>query len=312
MLPLKLFAGSSCPQLARDIAKYLKISVSEMVLSRFACGEVYARPIESVRGCDVFVVQTTTHGVNENLMELFVILDALKRSFAAKIHVVMPYYAYSRQDRVAIPREPISAKLVADLISAAGSDHVITITLHSDQEQGFFDYPVDNLNVDKIFAEYFQKKKLKDVVVVAPDVGGSKSAKRFADLMGANLAIMLKTRPRHNVAEIKQIIGDVKGKTCILYDDMIDTAGTVCETIEVLKKEKVNKDIYLAATHAVFSPPASERLKKAGFKEVVVMDTIPFPLQYRFPALKILTVAPLLAQIISSVHSGTSVSRLYV
>lgn len=308
--PLKIFSGSSCPELTRNIAKYLKIPVSEMILTRFACGEVYARPIESVRGCDVYVVQTTTHKVNEDLMELFVMLDAMKRSFAAKIHVVMPYYAYSRQDRVAMPREPISAKLVADLISAAGSDHVITMNLHSDQEQGFFDYPVDNLTAGKIFADYFRSKKLQDLVVVSPDAGGAKKANVFADLIGADLAIMHKSRPRHNVAEIKQIIGHVAGKTCIVYDDMIDTAGTVCETMEVLKRFKANKEVYLAATHAVFSQPAIERLRKARFHEVVVTDTVPFKKEDRFQGLQILSVAPLLAKIIMNVHDAKPISKL--
>lgn len=280
-----------------------------MVLKRFACGELYAKPQESVRGCDVFVVQTTTHNVNQDLMELFVILDALKRSFAAKIHVVMPYYAYARQDRVAVPREPISAKLVADLISAAGSDHVITIHLHSDQEQGFFDYPVDNLSASKIFADYFRKKRLKNIVTVSPDAGGAKSAKRFADLIGAELAIMHKTRPAHNKAEITHVIGNVKGKTCIVYDDIIDTAGTVTESISALRKAGANKDIYLAATHGVFSDPAMKRLKEAQFKEIVFTDTIPHPVMSGLN-FEILSVAPLLAQTIESVHSARSVTNI--
>lgn len=308
-LPLKIFSGSSAPDLSRKIAKLLHLPVSDMVLTRFACGEVYARPVASVRGCDVFVIQTTTHRVNEDIMELFVILDALKRSFAAKIHVVMPYYAYSRQDRVALPREPISAKLIADLISSAGSDHVITIHLHSDQEQGFFDYPVDNLNANAIFFDYFSKKKLKNVVVVAPDVGGTKDANRFANMIGADLAVMHKTRPRHNVAEMNQVIGNVSGKTCIIFDDMIDTAGTVSKAREMLAKSGANKEIYLAATHAVFSSLAIERLKKARFTEVVVTDTIPIRPEDVFDELKILSVAPLLARVISNVHSAKSVTE---
>lgn len=307
-IPLKIFSGSSAPDLAKKIAKILKIPVSEMILTRFACGEVYARPIESVRGCDVFVIQTTTHQVNEDLIELFVILDALKRSFASKIHVVMPYYAYSRQDRVALPREPISAKLIADLISAAGSDHVITLHLHSDQEQGFFDYPVDNLNANAIFAEYFKRKRLKNAVVVAPDVGGTKGANRFANMIGADLAVMHKTRPRHNVAKIQQIIGDVKGKTCIIFDDMIDTAGTVAKAREVLENAGAAKEIYLAATHAVFSISAIERLKKARFTEVVVTDSIPIRREDIFNGLRVLSVAPLLAKAIQNVHSARSVT----
>ena len=309
--PIKLFSGSSHPELAKKIARNLKVRLSEIVLSRFACGEVYARPVETVRGCDVFVVQTATENVNEDLMELFVMLDALKRSFAAKLHVVIPYYPYARQDRVAQPREPISAKLLADLISAAGADHLITITLHSQQEQGFFDYPVDNIYGRILFADYFKKKKLKNAVVVAPDVGATREAKKLGDYIGADLAIMHKTRPRHNVAEIKEIIGDVKGKTCILYDDMVDTAGTVCEAAGVLRKKGAAKDVYLAVTHPVLSDPAVKRLKKVGFKEVIVTDTIPVPKEKYFAGLKILSVASLLAQTIRNVHMNKSVSSIF-
>jgi ribose-phosphate pyrophosphokinase len=310
MPSMKIFSGSSHPELTQKIAKYLKMKVSDMVLTRFACNEVYARPKETVRGCDVYVVQTATQNVNEDLMELFVILDALKRSFAGKIHVVMPHYAYSRQDRVAQPREPISAKLVADLISAAGSNHVITIALHSDQEQGFFDYPVDNLSADALFAGYFKKKKLTDVVVVSPDVGGTKCAKKFADFLGADLAILHKIRPRHNVAEVKHIIGDVKNKTCIIYDDMIDTAGTVCEAQKVLKKSGAKENVFLVSTHAVFSHPAIARLQEARFKEVVVTDTIPIQKEKRFSGLTVLSIAELLAKTIRSVHFSRSVTSV--
>ena len=238
-------------------------------------------------------------------------LDALKRSFAARLHVVIPYYPYARQDRVAQPREPISAKLLADLISAAGADHLMTITLHSQQEQGFFDFPVDNLYARVLFADYFKKKKLKDAVVVSPDVGGAREAKKLADYIGADLAIMHKTRPKHNVAEIKEVIGDVEGRTCILYDDIVDTAGTVCEAVGVLRKKKVGKDIYLAATHAVLSDPAVQRLKKARFKEVVVTDTVPILAAQKFAALKTISVAPLLAKTISHVHMNKSVSAIF-
>lgn len=306
--PIKLFSGSSHPELAKEIAKHLKISLSEMQISRFACGEIYAKPKKTVRGSDVFIVQTASENVNEDLMELFIILDSLKRSFAGRIHVVMPHYAYSRQDRVASPREPISAKLVADLISTAGADHLITLKLHSDQEQGFFNFPLDNLQTVKLFADYFKKKKIKDMVVVSPDAGGAKDAKKFADLVGAKLAIIHKSRPDHNKSEVTHVVGDVKGKTCVIYDDMIDTAGSVTGAIQALKKMGVNKDVYLAATHAVFSDPATERFKAAGFKEVVVTNSIPIPKEKQFKGLKILSVAPLLANIINSVHLDKSVT----
>lgn len=296
--------------MAQEIADFLEIELAQLYLSRFACNEIYAKPTETVRGCDVFVIQTATSNVNEDLMELFIILDALKRSFAGKIHVVMPHYAYSRQDRIASPREPISAKLVADLISTAGADHLITMKLHSDQEQGFFDFPVDNVNTEKLFSDYFKTKKIKDLVVVSPDAGGAKDAKKFADRLGAELAIIHKTRSAHNKAEASHVVGDVEGKTCLIYDDMIDTAGSVTAAKGALEKYGANKDIYLAATHAVFSDPAVERLSGAGFKEVVVSNSIPLPKSKHFKGLKILSVAPMLAQIIQSVHEDRSVTHI--
>lgn len=307
---LKLFAGSSHPRLAGTIAKLLKVPLFEMDLRRFACGEIYAKPVESVRNTDVFVIQTGTQNVNEDMMELFIMLDSFKRSFAAKTHVVMPYFPYARQDRVASPREPISAKLMADLVSKAGADHVITFTLHSDQEQGFFDFPVDNLNARALFAEYFNKKKLHDLTVVAPDVGSAKEAQRLAKLLGAELAILNKTRPGHNVSEVTHIVGSVTGRTCILYDDIVDTGGSVVNGAAVLRRHRANKDMYLAATHAVLSKDAHRKLRKAKFKEIIFTDTIPIPKEKKLPNVKILSIAPLLAQVISNVHSGKPLSPL--
>lgn len=236
-------------------------------------------------------------------------LDSLKRSFAGKIHVLMPHYAYARQDRVATPREPISAKLVADLISTAGADHLLAMKLHSDQEQGFFNFPVDNVNTEKLFAEYFMEKNIKDFVVVSPDAGGAKDAKKFADLIGANLAIIHKSRPKHNESEVTHVVGDVEGKTCVMFDDMIDTAGSVTAGLRALRSMGAN-DVYLAATHAVFSDPAIERLSSADFVEVVVTNTIPLPEDRMFEKLKILSVAPLLSKIIRSVYEAKSVTNI--
>lgn len=239
-------------------------------------------------------------------------LDSMKRSFAGKIHVVMPHFAYSRQDRVASPREPISAKLVADLISAAGADHLIMMKLHSDQEQGFFDFSVDNVLTEKLFADYFLKKKIKNLVVVSPDAGGAKDAKKFADLVGAELAIIHKARPEHNKSEVMHVVGDVEGRPCLIYDDMIDTAGSVCNAVEALRAKGAKKnEIYLCATHPIFSDPASERLNKAGFKEVVVANTVPVPPAKQFKGLKVLSVAPLLARVIKHVHEGRSVTEAF-
>ncbi len=305
---IKLFSGSSHPELAKEVAKHLKIPLSKMHLERFACGEIYTKPDETVRGADAFVIQTGTQDSSEDLMELFVMLDSLKRSFAGKLHVVMPHYPYARQDRVATPREPITAKLVADLISTAGADHLMGIKFHSDQEQGFFDFPVDNLNTNKLFADYFKKKKLKNLVVVSPDAGGAKDAKSFGDLIGAKLAIIHKTRPAHNKAEVMHMVGDVKGKNCIIFDDIVDTGGSVGAAVDALKKYGA-KDIYFAVTHPVLSGPAIERLEKAGFKEIVVTNTI--PIKKKFKGLKVLSVAPLLAQIIKSVHEQKSVTQYF-
>lgn len=307
---LKLFSGSSHLNLAHAISKLLKVNLTSIDLRRFASGEIYAKPLETVRNSDVFVIQTGTQNVNEDLIELFIMLDSFKRSFAYKVHVVMPYFPYSRQDRVASPREPISAKLMADLVSKAGADHVITFTLHSDQEQGFFDFPVDNLTARTLFADYFKKKKLENLTVVAPDVGSAKEAQRLAKLLGAELAILNKMRSAHNVSEVTHMVGNVTGRTCILYDDIVDTAGSVTNGAKVLRRHRANKDIYLAATHAVLSQDAHKRLRKAKFKEIIFTDTIPIPKAKMFPNIKILSVAPLLAMVISNVHTGKPLTPL--
>ena len=308
---LKFFAGNSHPALAKDLAKSLGVKLSPAEIKNFSNGEIYFKPLESVRGCEVFVLQTASDNVNQDMMELFVMLDAFKRSFATGVHVVMPHYAYCRQDRVATPREPISARLMADLISKSGATHLITMSLHSGQTQGFFDFPVDNIHTHNLFYNYFKKKKLKDVVVVSPDAGGGKAAKRLADPLGVKIAIINKTRPSHNKAEVMSVVGDVKGKTCIVFDDMIDTGGSVAAAHDALLKEGANKDIYLAATHPVFSGPCIERLKKAKFKEVVVLDSIPIPKEKKFPGLKVISAAPLLGQVIQCISEGRSVSGIW-
>lgn len=307
---LKLFAGSSHPGLAADIAKLLKTKLTPIDIRRFACGEIYTKPLETVRNADVFVVQTGTQNVNEDLMELFIMLDSFKRSFAANVHVVLPYFPYARQDRVASPREPISARLMADLISKAGADHVITFTLHCDQEQGFFDFPVDNLTARQLFAEHFKKKGIKDLTVVSPDVGSAKEAQRLAKLLGAELAILNKMRSAHNVSEVTHLVGTVAGRTCVLYDDIVDTGGSVANGAAILRRHRANKDIYLAATHAVLSNDAHKKLKKAKFKEVIFTDTIPVPAAKKLSNMKILSVAPLLASVIKNVHTGKALTPL--
>lgn len=307
---LKLFAGSAHPALASAVSKLLKVDLSPIDLKKFACGEIYTRLGETVRDADVFVIQTGTQNVNEDMMELFIMMDSFKRSFADKVHVIMPYFPYARQDRVAAPREPISAKLMADLISKAGADHLVTFTLHSDQEQGFFDFPVDNLNARSLFADYFTKKKLENITVVAPDVGSAKEAQRLAKMLGAELAILNKFRSMHNVSEVTHLVGNVAGRTCILYDDLVDTAGSVANGARILRRHRANKDIYLAATHAVLSNDAHKRLKKAKFKEIVFTDTIPLPKEKKLSNMEIISVAPLLASVIQNVHDGKALTPL--
>jgi len=307
---LILLSGTSHPALTQSVANELGIQVSEMEIKKFASNEIYARVIPSIRGRDVYIVQTGTQNVNEELMELLIMLDAVKRSFARSIHVILPYFPYARQDRVASPREPITAKLVADLLETAGADHVLSFGLHSDQIQGFFDKPMDNLSAKKLFVDYFKGLNLQDVVVVSPDAGGAKDAKKFADDLGAGLAILNKTRAGHNISEITHVVGDVEGKTCIIFDDMVDTAGSVCGAKDAIVKAGAKSDaVYLASTHPVFSDPATERLSTAGFKEIVVTDTIPLlDKTAKIESLRVLTLAPFIAEIIACIHADKSVT----
>ncbi|MBN2306780.1 ribose-phosphate diphosphokinase [Candidatus Peregrinibacteria bacterium] len=307
-----IFSGSSHKELAKAVAQGVKKDLGKLTLSTFSCGEKYVRLEQTVRGQEVFIIQTCRdYWVNEDYMELFLMIDAARLSFASKIHVIIPHFGYARQDKVHVPREPISAKLMADLIVQAGADHVITFGLHADQAQAFFDVPVDNINTHKLFADYYKKKKLKNMTVVSPDAGGAKNAKKFADDLGAPIAILHKTRPAHNEAVTTHVVGEVKGRTCIIYDDMIDTAGTVGAAHSALKNAGANQDIYLAATHAIFSGPAQKRLEKAGFKEVTVTDTLPIEKEKKFKGLRVVSVAPLLADIIGSVTHQKSVSKLF-
>ncbi len=307
---MHLFTGSSHPALAQDLARELGMDLGKLTLKKFSCGENYVRYDQSVRGQDVYIVQTGTLNPNEDIMELCLLCQAAKLSFAKSVHVIVPHFPYSRQDRVSEPREPISAKLVALLLEQSGADHVMVLDFHSDQIQGFFGIPVDAVLARPIFADYFKGKNLPNPVVVAPDVGGAKRAKKFADSIGAELAILHKGRPAHNEAEIHEVVGDIKGKTCILFDDIIDTAGTLLSAKEALLERGANKDVYAVATHAVFSGPAVQRLAKAGFKEVVVSDSMPLD-PTAIPSLHILRTAPLLAHVIRSIESKQSVTDIY-
>lgn len=308
---IKFFCGTAHPQLGDEIATYLGIETAKIKISRFSCGEIYARIEETIRGLDTYVLQTGSHNVNEDIMELFLIIDALKRASAKSINVIIPHFPYARQDKKSAPREPISARLIADLLTTAGISRIITMDLHADQIQGYFNIPVDHLTALPLFVKYFNNKNIKDPVVVAPDTGRAKVAKKLADKIDAQLAILHKTRPDHNVADIMHVVGDVKNKTIILFDDMVDTGGSVTQGIKALKEHGANPEMYLATTHPVFSGPAIARLTAAGFQEVVTTNTIPIPDEKHFPGLKIISTAPLLAEAITCNNSNTSISELY-
>ena len=308
---IRLFSGSSNTELAKAIAKQLGLSLSNITLSKFSCGENYARISESIRGYDSYVIQSIGLNPNDDYMELFLILDALKRASTKRVFVVLPHFAYARQDKKSAPREPISSRLIADLLSSIGFDRLITVDLHSDQIQGFFNQPVDHLTCMPLFVDYFKKKDLSNLAVVAPDTGRAKFAKKLGDKLGADLVVLHKTRPEHNVAEITNVVGDVVGKNLLIVDDMIDTAGSITSSVATLKKLGC-KDIYVAATHPVFSGPAIERLSGAGFKEVVVTDSIYLPESKKFDNLVTLSLAPILAETIKRNQQNESISSLFL
>jgi ribose-phosphate pyrophosphokinase len=308
---LRVFYGTSHPDLGKKICKYLDEREGEIKLSRFAGGEIYARINENVRGQSAVIIQTCTQQVNDDLMELFLIIDAMKRSSARSITVVLPLFGYARQDRKAASREPISARLVANLLETAGANRIITMDLHSDQIQGFFNIPVDTLTALPILANYLKEKNLKDMIVVAPDTGRARVAKKLADRIGAKLAILHKVREEHHKSEVTHVVGDVRGKTVIITDDMIDTAGTITSGVSALKEAGCNPDVYVVATHGIFSGPAVERMNKAGFAEVIVTDSLPIAKEKQFKGIKILSVAELLGQAIKRNYENRSISSLF-
>ncbi|MBD8500677.1 MULTISPECIES: ribose-phosphate diphosphokinase [Paenibacillus] len=307
---LKLFTCNSNPKLAQQIADYIGIPLGDAITKSFSDGEIQTNLHESVRGCDVYVVQSTCAPVNDNLMELLVMVDALKRASAKSINVVIPYYGYARQDRKARSRDPITAKLVANLIETAGAHRVITMDLHATQIQGFFDIPVDHLLGVPILAQYFRSKQMENVVVVSPDHGGVVRARKLADFLNAPLAIIDKRRPEPNVSEVMNIIGDIKGKTAIIIDDIIDTAGTIVLGANALVEAGV-KEVYAACTHPVLSGPAMQRIEDSPFKEVVVTDTIPVTHPNPSSKIRTLSVAPLMGEAIIRVHEEISISKLF-
>lgn len=308
---LLVFSGNSNKKLALDICKHLKIKLGDANIDRFSDGETRVKINQNARGHDVFVIQSTSSPANESLMELLIMIDALKRASAQRITAVLPYFGYARQDRKDQPRVPITAKLVANLLTVAGADRVLTVDLHAGQIQGFFDIPLDHLFAFKIFADYRKKSKLKgDIVVVSPDVGSIKTARAYAKRFRCGLAIVDKRRVNDKEAEVMHIMGDVKGKVAIIVDDMVATAGSLVEAVEAVKKEGA-LEVYAAITHPVLCGPAIERIKRSQLKELIVTDTIPIGKEKMISKVKVLSVAPLLAEAIKRIHNEVSLSALF-
>lgn len=307
---LKIFCGNANRELAEEISEYLGVPLGEAKVKRFQDGEIAIEINESVRGADVFVLQPTCNPTNDNIMELLIMIDALKRASARRITPVIPYYGYARQERKSRARDPITAKLMANLITTAGADRVVTMDLHAPAIQGFFDIPVDHLPGVPILAEYFLNKGLEDIAVVSPDLGGVQRSRNLAERIGASLAIIDKRRPEPNVSQIMNVIGDIQGKTVIMIDDIIDTAGTITLGAQALM-DRGAKEVYACCTHPVLSGPALDRLEKSVIKEVIVTNTIPLDPEHRIPKIKTLSVAPLLGSAIVRIHEDLSVSKLF-
>lgn len=307
---MKLFACNSHPELAKEIADLMGVELGKATVSKFSDGEISVSIWESVRDKDVFIIQSTGNPVNDNLMELLIMVDAMKRASAGSINAVIPYYGYARQDRKAKARDPITAKLVADLLVAAGVDRVITMDLHANQIQGYFDIPVDHMIGLPTLTEYFIKKEMEDVVIVSPDHGSVPRARNMAERMNCPIAIVDKRRPEPNKSEIMNIIGNIEGKNCIILDDMIDTAGTICNAANAIK-DMGAKAVYACATHAVLSGPAVERLEASAIEELVLLNTVPLAEEKKLEKMKFLSVAPLFAEAISRVFTNGSISVLF-
>ena len=314
---IQVFCGNSNPQFAQTICKELGVPMGKAIVTHFADGEASVTLEETVRGADVFLIQSTCKPVNDNLMELLVMIDACRRASAGRITAVIPYFGYARQDRKAKSRDPISAKLVANMLTAAGANRILTMDLHAAQIQGFFDIPLDHLLGNVTFVEYFMNKfpeseyNHEDFVVVSPDVGSVGRARNFATKVHMGLAIVDKRRPKANVSEVMNIIGDVKDKTCILYDDLVDTAGSLCNAAKALMEVGGAKDVYACATHGVLSGPAYDRIEASPIKEMVLLNTIPEVANTPSHKIKFLDVAPVFARAIGHIHGATSIADLF-
>ena len=307
---LKIFTGNANPELAREIADYLGLELGKAFVGKFNNGEIQVMIDESVRGKDVFIIQPTGAPVNDNLMELLIMVDAMKRASARHITVIVPYYGYARQDRKTRGREPISAKLVADLMSTAGVTRVVTMDLHAGQIQGFFDVPVDHLMSTSILAKYIKSMKLENLTIVSPDLGGVTRARELADRLGAPIAIIEKRRPEPGVAKVMNIIGTVKDRSCVLVDDIVDTAGSLCEGAKALDKAGA-MGVYAAVCHPVLTDPATERVKNSCLKQLIVTNSLPIEDYKKQTKLKVLSVAPLLGEAIMRIFHDASVSSLF-
>ncbi len=309
--PLNIFAGTSIPDLAAEVAELLGQELGKVNIKRFANGEIYVRFHETVRGNDVFLMQSICSPVNDNLVELLIMVDALKRASAGRINAIIPHYGYSRQERKEAPREPISARMVADVLTAVGVDRVITFDLHAPAIQGFFNIPVDHLTVLPLLAEYYRKKNLENACVVALDAGGIKRAEKLAKRLDLPLVGMYKRHPEHNVSEVTHVMGDIEGKVPLIIEDMIDTGGTLLEGVKALLAHGARPEIHVCATHPVFSGPILERLAHPAIKEVLVTNTIPLGPDKQLDKIKTLSIAPLTASAITRVHEESSVSSLF-
>ena len=311
---IKIFTGNSNPALAKDICKIIGTKLGEAEVTHFADGEASVSLYETVRGSDVFLINSTCKPVNDSLMELLIMIDACKRASAGRVTAVVPYFGYARQDRKAKSRDPISAKLVANMITAAGADRVLTMDLHAAQIQGFFDIPVDNLLGNPVFVDYYAKKfgsAVEDMVVVSPDVGSVARSRTFAQKLHMGLAIVDKRRQKANQCEVMNVIGDVAGKDCILFDDMVDTAGSLCNAAKALIEIGGAKEVYACATHGVLSGPAYDRIEESPLKEMVFLNTIPETRNTPSNKLKYLDVAPVFARAIEHIHGATSIADLF-
>ncbi|HPS58709.1 MAG TPA: ribose-phosphate pyrophosphokinase [Spirochaetota bacterium] len=309
--PLKIFSGSSNSALANEIARYLGTELSGIDLKRFKDGEISVKIKDNVRAHDVFIIQSTCNPSNDNIMELLLMIDAAVRASASRITAVIPYFGYARQDRKVEPRVPISAKVVSNIVQVTGADRVLTMDLHADQIQGFFDIPVDNLYASPIAIDYLNSLSLQNVVVVSPDAGGVDRARFLAKRINAGLAIIDKRRPEANVSDVMNVIGEVKGRNCILIDDIVDTAGSITKAALALKERGAN-DVYSLFSHPVLSDNAVDNLKMAGFKEIIFTNSIPLAEYKRLDNMKVLSIAPLFGEAIRRIHNGESVSSLFI